>query len=245
MNLCLNARDAMPLGGRITLSIRERWLDAAESRLHIARRAGPFVCLSIEDTGTGIPASSRPNVRRAVRADPSRTLCGSSIPLRGQRWSAPALGRHARSTASSRASNLIGLRMKPQVPGIPWSSGVALTTTTGIARILSSFDRSSRNCHPSITGMLRSNRIRSGRGPVRSDSSASRPLQALATAYPSSRSTSATVSLIAAASSTTRTVVADRPLERSARPVATWSRRRVVLCIPPPLPGRIVLFPMI
>ncbi|WP_233137143.1 hybrid sensor histidine kinase/response regulator [Agrobacterium vaccinii] len=55
LNLCINARDAMPNGGRITIRTENTRLDARgadESGLP----EGEYVCLRITDTGTGIPA---------------------------------------------------------------------------------------------------------------------------------------------------------------------------------------------
>ncbi len=62
LNLSVNARDAMPLGGRLTLAVRERSIDPAEVGVHVSRRAGAFVCLSVEDTGTGIPTEILPRI---------------------------------------------------------------------------------------------------------------------------------------------------------------------------------------
>ncbi len=56
MNLALNARDAMPRGGRLT--IRTRSLDPGESMdlfETAGQKLGPNVAISISDTGTGIP----------------------------------------------------------------------------------------------------------------------------------------------------------------------------------------------
>jgi signal transduction histidine kinase/CheY-like chemotaxis protein len=54
INLAVNARDAMPEGGRLTIATREVTLDErACAAIHDAR-PGSFVCLSIEDTGSGI-----------------------------------------------------------------------------------------------------------------------------------------------------------------------------------------------
>jgi PAS domain S-box-containing protein len=53
MNLCLNARDAMPKGGRLTVGISVLHLDSGQTR-HIEARAGTFVCLSITDEGCGM-----------------------------------------------------------------------------------------------------------------------------------------------------------------------------------------------
>jgi two-component system cell cycle sensor histidine kinase/response regulator CckA len=55
MNLCLNARDAMPRGGTLTVSMEKRVLDNAGARIHLKAEPGPYVVISVSDTGTGIP----------------------------------------------------------------------------------------------------------------------------------------------------------------------------------------------
>ena len=54
MNLVVNARDAMPKGGRITISTTLLNLEAAQIAENPNRRPGRFVCLSVADTGCGI-----------------------------------------------------------------------------------------------------------------------------------------------------------------------------------------------
>ncbi len=55
MNLCLNARDAMPQGGTITVTIGTQELDATFAAEHTGARAGRFVMLRVSDDGEGIP----------------------------------------------------------------------------------------------------------------------------------------------------------------------------------------------
>jgi len=54
LNLCINARDAMPDGGRITIETGNRWIDARAAREQDLA-SGQYVSLCISDTGTGMP----------------------------------------------------------------------------------------------------------------------------------------------------------------------------------------------
>ena len=54
MNLCVNARDAMPAGGRIELRVENVTLGESEITGNPEARMGRFVCLSVTDTGCGM-----------------------------------------------------------------------------------------------------------------------------------------------------------------------------------------------
>jgi nitrogen-specific signal transduction histidine kinase/ActR/RegA family two-component response regulator len=62
LNLCLNARDAMPQGGRILLEADNVVVDEEYARQRLEARPGEFVRLSVADTGHGIAAEIRPRI---------------------------------------------------------------------------------------------------------------------------------------------------------------------------------------
>ena len=54
MNLAVNARDAMPKGGALTIATKAVQLNADTAKLHSERRPGQFVTLTVTDTGVGM-----------------------------------------------------------------------------------------------------------------------------------------------------------------------------------------------
>jgi PAS domain S-box-containing protein len=56
MNLCVNARDAMPDGGTLTITTEIVHFDEHYARLNPDARPGPYVLITVSDTGVGIPA---------------------------------------------------------------------------------------------------------------------------------------------------------------------------------------------
>jgi CheY-like chemotaxis protein len=54
MNLVVNARDAMPHGGRLQMKTEPCVLDAITVRSHPEGRAGEFICLTVQDEGCGM-----------------------------------------------------------------------------------------------------------------------------------------------------------------------------------------------
>ncbi len=62
LNLCINARDAMPKGGQLTLAADNVELTAAEAATMPDAAAGNFVMLLVSDTGTGISPENLPKL---------------------------------------------------------------------------------------------------------------------------------------------------------------------------------------
>ena len=62
MNLCVNARDAMPAGGTLTLAAETFQLQAEQLAAHPEAKPGNYVCLTVADTGIGIPPHIRDHI---------------------------------------------------------------------------------------------------------------------------------------------------------------------------------------
>jgi CheY-like chemotaxis protein len=62
MNLCINARDAMPQGGRLIISTEAAELKAGAEEYRSYFRPGRYVLLSVTDTGTGMDAATLEHV---------------------------------------------------------------------------------------------------------------------------------------------------------------------------------------
>lgn len=55
MNLCVNARDAMPNGGILSISAENFYIDETFAKMHSEAKVGSYIVLTVSDTGSGIP----------------------------------------------------------------------------------------------------------------------------------------------------------------------------------------------
>jgi PAS domain S-box-containing protein len=62
LNLCVNARDAMPNGGKLSIHMENAAFDETYAGMELESKPGPYVAISVADTGTGIPKEIRDKI---------------------------------------------------------------------------------------------------------------------------------------------------------------------------------------
>lgn len=62
INLAVNARDAMPKGGKLTFSAASESISEGQAAVKARARAGDFICLKVRDTGCGMDAATQARI---------------------------------------------------------------------------------------------------------------------------------------------------------------------------------------
>lgn len=80
LNLCLNARDAMPEGGKLALELAEARLSAQDIQSRSEQRPGHYLVISVSDTGPGVPPEIKDRIFEPFFTT-RKTATGMGLPV--------------------------------------------------------------------------------------------------------------------------------------------------------------------
>jgi two-component system, cell cycle sensor histidine kinase and response regulator CckA len=169
MNLIVNARDAMPSGGRLTIAAE--CVTRVEERAgdHPEARPGSFLRLTVEDTGNGITESIRGKIFEPFFSTSPRPTASSSSTTAGSRWTG---SRDLEPSFMSSSQSPIS-RSRPNSPSQararvthPLQTGRPATSSS--SKTIPSFATSRAPCSPraAITSWKRKTDPRASRCPA-------------------------------------------------------------------------------
>jgi two-component system cell cycle sensor histidine kinase/response regulator CckA len=127
LNLCVNARDAMPNGGRLALSAQNIMLGEKDAET-LKLGAGPYVMLSVADTGNGIPSDVLPKIFEAFfttkMSDKGTGLGLSTV---------ASIVKHHGGAISVTTEVGVGTEFRVHIPAIDATSEEAVTKSDEVA----------------------------------------------------------------------------------------------------------------
>lgn len=146
LNLCVNARDAMPGGGSLSLAVENVVLDATDAGRFEGGTPGAFVSILVTDTGTGIPAQVLPRIFDAfftTKPEGKSTGLGLSTALRILRSHGGAIrvsSQAGEGTAFEvllpRLENVSSGRVETSAPVVPRGTGQRILLVDDDAAII-------------------------------------------------------------------------------------------------------------